>query len=185
MAFWKLFSRRRRYKDLSVSIQEHLAERADELTDEGLSRAEAEQKARREFGNVTLMEQHSREAWQWPTLESILADIRYAVRQLLKSPGFTVTAVATLALGIAVNTTMFSLVSAFLIPHLPGRDAQSIVVVSSVNPDGGMQADIDPISAPNYLQWSKDARLFSATAVMDAYRPGSLSGTGKETEDIG
>jgi len=183
MAFWKLFSRRRRYDDLSVSIQEHLAERADELTDEGLPRAEAEQQARREFGNVTLVEQRSREAWHWPTVESILADTRYALRQLLKSPGFTATAVATLALGIAVNATMFSLVSAFLIPHLPGRDAKNLIVISSVNPDGGMQADIDPISAPNYLQWSKDTRIFSGTAATHS-QLGSLSGPGQQPEAV-
>lgn len=60
----RLFRRRRRYDDLSVSIQEHIAERADELIAEGMPRAQAEQTARREFGNVGLIEQRSREAWQ-------------------------------------------------------------------------------------------------------------------------
>src|SRR5579872_690958 len=130
-----LFSRRSRYDDLSVSIREHLEERADELMADGISRAEAEQTARREFGNVGLIEERSRETWQWPTVESTLADVRFALRQWAKSPGFTLTAAVTLALGIAVNATMFSMVSAFLMPHIPGRDPQRIVVVSSVNPD--------------------------------------------------
>ena len=135
-----LFSRRRRYDDLAVSIQEHIAERAEELMENGMPRAEAEQAARREFGNVDLIEQRSREEWQWLKAESIVADVRFALRQLIKSPGFTATAVVTLALGIAVNSTMFSLVSAFLLPHLPGRDPQNIVVVSSVNPDRALQS---------------------------------------------
>src|SRR3984893_11230778 len=169
----QLFSRHRHYDDLTVSINEHLAERAEELMDGGMSRVEAEQTARREFGNLGLIEQRSREVWQWPTVESLLADVRFALRQLIKSPGFTVTAVATLALGIAVNATMFSLVSAFLLPHLPGRDLQSMVVVSSINPDATFQADTNPVSTANYLQWESDKRVFSEMAAGDEYRNGS------------
>ena len=76
----QLFARRRRYDDLAVSIREHIAERAEELIESGTPRAEAEQAARREFGNVSLIEQQSREAWHWTTVESILADARFAVR---------------------------------------------------------------------------------------------------------
>ena len=180
----QVFSRRRRYNDLSVSILEHIAERADELVAEGMPRAQAEQAARREFGNVGLIEQRSRETWQWPAAESILADIRFALRQLLKSPGFMITAVMTLALGIAVNATMFSMVSAFLLPHLPGRDPQNMIVVSSVNPDAQMQADVNPVSAPNYLAWRGQTRLFAAMAAADAYRTGSLSGEGRQPESV-
>jgi predicted permease len=106
------------------------------------------------------------------------------LRQLIKSPGFTATAVLTLGLGIAVNASMFSLVSAFLLPHLPGRDPQSLVVVSSVNPDATFQADTNPVSAPNYLAWANDTRVFSAMTAADEYRNGSLSGSGQQPEAI-
>jgi predicted permease len=182
--FAQLFSRRRRYDDLSVSIHEHIAERAEELMENGMLRAEAEQTARREFGNLGLIEQRSREVWQWPTAESFLADLRFAFRQLIKSPGFTTTAILTLALGIAVNATMFSLVSAFLLPHLPGRDPQSVVVVSSVNPDATFQADTNPVSPPNYLAWANDARVFFAMTAADEYRNGSLSESAQQPEAI-
>ena len=180
----QLFSRHRRYEDLSVSINEHIAEKAEELMDGGMSRVEAEQTARREFGNIRLIEQRSREVWQWPTAESFLADVRFALRQLVKSPGFTITAVATLALGIAVNATMFSMVSAFLLPHLPGRDLQSMVVVSSVNPDTPFLADTNPVSAPNYSAWGKDKRVFSAVAAANEFITGSLSGSAPQPEAI-
>jgi hypothetical protein len=65
----QLLGRDRRYKDIAVSIEEHIRERADELTGEGLPAREAEQRARREFGNRTLLEERSREAWQWAALE--------------------------------------------------------------------------------------------------------------------
>lgn len=180
----RLFSRRRRYDDLTVSINEHIAERAEELMDDGMPRAEAEQTARREFGNLALMEQRSREVWQWPTAESLLGDVRFALRQLIKSPGFTLTAVATLALGIAVNATMFSLVSAFLLPHLPGSDLERVVVVSSVNPDASFQADTNPVSPPNYSAWGNDKRLFSAVTGANEYLSGSLSGSAQQPEPI-
>jgi predicted permease len=180
----QLFSRRRRYDDLAVSIQEHIAERAEELMESGMPQAEAEQAARREFGNVGLMEQRSREEWQWLTAESIVADVRFALRQLIKSPGFTATAVVTLALGIAVSSTMFSLVSAFLLPHLPGRDPQNMVVVSSVSPAQAFQADTNPVSPPNYFEWSGDKAVFSEVSAADEYRTGSLSGPGKQPEAV-
>jgi hypothetical protein len=67
--FNRLFSRNRRYDDISVSIQEHIDERADELMEEGMSREGAERAARREFGNVTVLRERSREVWQWQRIE--------------------------------------------------------------------------------------------------------------------
>ena len=105
-----LFSRRRRYDDLSVSIEEHLQEKIDELMTEGLTRKQAEQRARREFGNVSLIEQRSRETWQWQTVESVLADGKLALRRMAKNPGFTAAVVLTLAIGIGANTAVFTVI---------------------------------------------------------------------------
>jgi predicted permease len=173
----QFFSRGRRYDDLAVSIREHLEEKIEELMDEGMSREDAERAARREFGNVALVEERSREVWQWPTIESIWADVRFALRQLIKSPVFTVTAVVTLSLGIAVNATMFSMVSAFLMPRLPGRDAASMVVVTSVNPNRGFLPDTNPVSAANYLAWRSGSRSFREMAAADEFRSANLAGT--------
>src|SRR4029077_1078515 len=96
----RLFFRRRRYHDLSVSIQEHLEEKADELIEQGMSRDEAMQAARRAFGNVGLIEERSREEWIWPELDGLRADLKYAARQLRKHPGFALTAILTLTLAL-------------------------------------------------------------------------------------
>jgi hypothetical protein len=82
----QLFSRRHRYNELSETIREHLDEKIADLMDRGMTREQAEQTARREFGNVTLIEQRSREVWQWPTLESLWAHTKYALRRLRSAP---------------------------------------------------------------------------------------------------
>jgi putative ABC transport system permease protein len=84
-------------------------------------------------------------------METLVQDLRYGLRQLRKNPGFTMIAVLTLALGIAVNATMFSLVSAFLLRRPPGIEPERVAVVTSVDPAQGFQADASPVSVPNYL----------------------------------
>ena len=88
----RIFHRRRLYDDLGEEVRAHIEEKTEQLMRlENLSREEAEQAARRAFGNLTLIEERSREVWQWAALESILADLKLALRRLRKSPGFAAT----------------------------------------------------------------------------------------------
>src|SRR6266446_3469215 len=111
----QLFSRRRLYNDLSEEIQSHLDEKINELVATGMPRKEATAAARREFGNVTLTEEDSRTVWQWPSIEDFFMDVRFGARMLRKKPGFAAVAIVTLALGIAVNTTIFSAVNGWML----------------------------------------------------------------------
>jgi hypothetical protein len=91
---WKpnIFRRRSLYEDLSEEIRLHIEERAEQLMSDGMSPERGHREARKAFGNRTVFEERSREVWQWAALESIWADVRFALRQLRKSPGFTFTA---------------------------------------------------------------------------------------------
>ena len=123
----QLFSRNRRYDDVSASIQEHIEERTEELIEEGMPPLQAGQTARREFGNVALIEERSREVWQWATVESIAADLKLVLRRLRRSPGFAVTVLLTLAIGIGANTAVFSVLNSVLLRPLPYPEPQQLV----------------------------------------------------------
>src|SRR6266571_5378857 len=114
----QMFSRRRFYGELSEEIQEHLEEKTEELMAGGMSKEEATKAARREFGNVTLIEERSREVWQWPKLENTFADIRFALRRFHKTPGFALAVIVVLALGITASVSIFAFVNAALLKPL-------------------------------------------------------------------
>ena len=169
MGMWnRLFARKRRYDDLAVSIEEHLAERADELEAEGMPRAEAEQAARREFGNVTLLKERSREVWQWQALESLCADLRHVLRRLGKAPAFTATVLLTLAIGIGANTAVFSVVDGVLLKPLAYPDADRLVALTLNAPGAAGLADFSsglPLSASMYLTFAEHNRSFEHMGV--------------------
>jgi len=150
----RLFSRRRRYQDLSISIQEHLEEKADELMEQGMSREEAMQAARRAFGNVGLIEERSREEWIWPELEGLRADLKYALRQLWKHPAFSLTAILTLTLGIGANVVVFSVLNALIVRPLNVSDPQQLYNVEHKQHGWYTQ------SYPDYLDYRDRNRTF-------------------------
>jgi predicted permease len=170
LPFKRLF-RRRRYDDLSVSIQEHIAERVDELTAEGMPRAQAEQAARRAFGNVGLIEQKSREAWQWPALESILADLKFVLRRLRKSPGFTVTVLLTLAIGIGANVAVFSVLNSVILKPLPYPASDRLIALTLNAPGAGGLASSSgglQLSPSMYFTFADHNRTFQSLGVWTA-----------------
>ena len=109
-------------------------------------------------------------------MDTIVQDLRYGMRQLLKNPGFTAVAVVTLALGIGINATMFSLVSAILLRRPPGHEPDRVAVVTGIDPGNGYQPDTAPVSIPNYLAWREGNHVFSEMAAADEYHTASLTG---------
>jgi len=160
--FSRIFVRRRDlYSDLAEEMRAHLEEKTEQFMREGMSRDEAEHAARRTFGNTALIEERSREIWQWPRLESIWADLKYGLRQLRKSPGFTATAVLTLALGIGANTGIFTLTHALLLKSLPIPEPDRLVRIAlDIDSPNGMVND-QPLNAFLLASIERHAKSFS------------------------
>lgn len=178
MSKFSRFFRSRRYDDISVSIQEHIDERTDELMEEGMSRDEAERTARRTFGNVALLRERSREVWQWQTLESLLADLKHICRRLARSPGFAITVVLTLAIGIGANTAVFSVLNSVLLRPLAYPEAQQLVSLHLNAPGAPGLAEFRSelrLSPSMYFTFAAHNRVFQS---MGVWGPGTASITG-------
>jgi predicted permease len=165
--------------ELDEEMRAHREMKEAELHGGGLSAEEARYAARRAFGNATVLRERSGDSWGWRWLEDFAKDLRLAGRMLVKNPGFTAVAVITLGLGIALNATIFSLVSAFLLRRPPVREPEQVVVVSAVNPSPVFQADASPISAPNYLAWRQGNHVFVDAAASNEFYSVSLTGNGQ------
>ena len=176
--FSRFFFRNRRYEDIAVSIQEHIDERIDELVEEGMPRDEAERSARRDFGNVTLLRERSREVWQWQRLESLLVDLKHVCRRLGRSPGFAITVVLTLAIGIGANTAVFSVLNSVLIRPLSYPEPQQLVAMRLNAPGAPGLTDFRDelrMSASMYLTFAAHNRSLQSMGVWQA-GTGSITG---------
>ena len=131
MRWWPL---NKRDSDLERELQSDLELEEEEQRERGHSSEDARRAATRAFGNVTLIREQTREAWGWAPLERVWQDVRYAFRQLRGSPGFAITSILILALGIGAVTAVFSLIDTALLKMLPVRSPEQLVEFKNVNP---------------------------------------------------
>jgi predicted permease len=160
----RLMKRSQLDRDLRKELSFHLAMRQEKYRAAGLTSEEAAMAARRRFGNVTGFKEACRDMWTFSALETVGQDIRYGLRQLRRSPGFTAAAVLTLALGIGANAAIFSLVNAFALRPLPVKNAGRLAVIAV---QSGAGSDPDQISYPDYLHYDRDSSAFAGMTFYD------------------
>ena len=164
----QLFARRRLYRELSEEIQAHLEEKLEELLADGMPMEEAMQAARREFGNVGLIEENSREVWRWPSAEDFLLDIRYGLRALRHNPAFTTVALLTIAIGIAANAAVFCVVNSVVLKPLNYPKAEELVALHQIAPGAEGLADFENgllLSPSMYFTYAEQNRTFQSVGV--------------------
>jgi predicted permease len=164
----QLFSRRRLYRELSEEIQAHLDEKVEELVQEGMSRDEAMQAARREFGNLGLIEENSREVWRWPSVENVFMDIRHGLRALRHNPVFTTVSLLTIAIGIAANAAVFTVVNSVLLRPLNYPEADDLVALHQIAPGAEGLTDFQNgllLSPSMYFTYAEHNRTFQSLGV--------------------
>ena len=132
-----LFRRRAALRHLKAEIRAHLDEKIASLMAAGMPRAEAEQAARRAFGNVTHVEEAGRDVWRMPRVDDLVADLGFAFRFLRRSRAFAAVAVSSLALGIGANLAVFTVINALLLRPLPVDHPGALVVFSRQYADTG------------------------------------------------
>lgn len=163
MRWWQF---RKRDADLERELRSDLELEEEEQREGGLPNDEAHYAARRAFGNTTLICEQTHEAWGLAALERISQDIRYSLRQLMRSPGFTVVTVLTLALGIGATTAIFTLVYDVMLRPLPFPEPDRLVTMEEIAAEWSNIYPTLPVSANHFTFWQKNNRSFDSMAVM-------------------
>jgi predicted permease len=155
-------------RELAEEFQLHLDLRTQQQTAQGSNPNDAQAAARRRFGNPTRLREQSYEAWGWRWLETLFQDAQYGLRGMLRSPGITLVALLSLALGIGANTALFSLIDAVMLRSLPVDHPEQLVLLGTAGERGTVSGfDVtDLFSYPFYQLFQQRNRSFISTAAM-------------------
>ena len=176
MRFLNLFRKARIDREIDDELRFHLEMRVEDNLRAGMAPEAARQDAVRRFGNVTSVREQARDERGAGVVDVVLGDLRQGARWLRRRPGFAVTAVVTLALGIGASTAVFSVVDAVLLQPLPFPEPGQLVKLVEVHP----QQPTGAVNAGNFLDWQRRARSFAALA---AYRTRTYNLTGPTPAD--
>ena len=166
--------------DLAEELASHVDLERRAALDRGLSPEEAETAARRRVGNQTYIAERVRDSWGFPPLESFLTDVRHGFRAMRRAPGFSLVVIGTLALGIGVNTAIFSIVHEVLLKPLPYPAAERLVRFG----ESAGKAQGISVSWGNFQNWRDSNHTFEAMAAYQ-FTERTLTGRGDPVVTLG
>src|SRR5689334_5984787 len=165
--FWNAIRPGRLNRDLERELAFHLRERIDELEESGLDPAEALRQAQSRFGGLTLQKERTRDMDINLFLEAVLRNLKYSVRSLAKTPGFTATVVLTLALGIGANSAVFSAIYAILLRPLPFPNGDQLVRLAQTQPKAP-EPEVAPIRLEEWNRLNSTLQGITGTYMEDS-----------------
>jgi putative ABC transport system permease protein len=178
--FRRLFRKRSIDQELKDEFEAHLALESQLLEERGLHREEAELRARRSFGNRSLLAEQSREAWIWAWLDRLLQDLRYAARTLRRNSAFTPAAVLSIALGIGAGTAVYSIADTVFLRPLPYAHPEQLMWVAARFPK--MRTEF--LGSPDYVAWRRDNFVFQDLAATQVFGGGTMLLNGENAAEI-
>ena len=158
-----LFGRGRAGVQLRDELEFHIEQQIAENVAAGMSAAEARSAALRLFGNPATLRDQARDTWSWQGLELLLSDTRYAIRTLVRTPGFSVLAVLVMGLGIGANVALFTVVRSVLLKPLPFKDQDRLVRLYEANVQGAYQDNV--VAGGTFASWQAQAHSFAGMAI--------------------
>jgi len=167
--YWlrRLFHKEQTEKQLDSELRFHLEQQAAEYIEAGMDPDQARRRAQIEFGGMEGLKEECRESRRVHIVDTFLQDVRYGVRMLRKSPGFTLAAVLTLALGMGANTTIFSTMDAMLLHPLNFPDLDRLVAVSETLPHS--ISGTETVAPADFLDWTRQAAVFDGMAAYQSW----------------
>jgi putative ABC transport system permease protein len=183
MSWWNFLARDKRDEELAREMDAHLEHETELNVARGMSRENARDAAKRKLGNETRVREDVYEMNTLGWLDSMWQDLKYGARTLRKSPGFTLVAVLTLALGIGANTVIFSVINATMLRPLPFKDAQQLVLIFRSDQQNRLN-DLGIDSKPDFEDYVGQADAFSSAALFDASRIGYNFAEGTRPERL-
>ena len=181
MRLQMLFGRGREGRRLNAELEFHLEQQIAENVAAGMSAEEARRAALRSFGNPVALREQARESWSWNGLESLLRDVRIGTRTLLRSPGFAMTAILVMALGIGANVALFTLVRSVLLRPLPFFEPGRLVGVFEAQSNGTNWDNV--VAGGCFAVWKDHAQSFSRLAIRQEMDY-NLASTGNQLPEV-
>jgi putative ABC transport system permease protein len=176
MRWWQI---KKRDADLERELRSDLELEEEEQREGGISGEEARYAALRAFGNPALIREQTRAVWSWSWLESLARDLRFSLRTLRRTPGFTVIAILVMGLGIGANVALFTVVHGVLLKPLPFQDPDRLVMLYESGLHENDAKGYSTVSGGMYAEWKQQNQSFSSLALERGSRVG-LSGSGRQ-----